>query len=233
MQENRKAREGAQTECQKSREELVLVTKRYMLKMQGYPEQDAALTDAAVSKLLPDALHNEIQQIWDAEEQEEATDGVLEEGGIDWQAEEEEVQANLHERNQGEHLVEAILDRRPSQDALLSDPDEIEASQATKYEYLVKWKGWGAKHNTWKPKEHLIDPGMILRAGGRAALQLSVVTLFVAQCRLHRLQVWWRSGGGGVNVQQHQALLGPIQGLPRHLQSMAGREGAAGGEVPY
>ena len=245
MQENRKAREGAQKECEKSQEELVLVTKRHMLKMQGYPGDEAALTNAAVTKLLPDTLYNEVQQIWDAEEAEEATESVPEGDAIDyWQAEEEVVQANLHERKQGEHLVEAILGRRPSTDALLADPDDIEQlsdpvaiaaeiERATKFEHLVKWKGWGDKHNTWEPKEHLIDPAMILRAGGRAALPMSVVTRFVAQCRLHRLQVWWRSGGGGVKVQDHQALLGPIQGLPRHLQSMAGREGAAGGEVPY
>ena len=73
----------------------MLVTKRHMLKMQGYPGDEAALTNAAVTQLLPDALHNEVQQIWDAEEaEEEATESVPEGDAIDyWQAEEEVVQA--------------------------------------------------------------------------------------------------------------------------------------------
>ena len=27
--------------------------------------------------------------------------------------------------------------------------------EADEVQYLIKWKGWGAKHNTWEPLSHL------------------------------------------------------------------------------
>jgi hypothetical protein len=28
-------------------------------------------------------------------------------------------------------------------------------------EYLIKWKGWGAQHNSWEPREHIMDEELI------------------------------------------------------------------------
>ena len=34
-------------------------------------------------------------------------------------------------------------------------------TEAGTTEYLIKWKGWGAQHNSWEPREHIMDEEML------------------------------------------------------------------------
>ncbi|EUB56924.1 Chromobox protein [Echinococcus granulosus] len=49
-------------------------------------------------------------------------------------------------RNSGIYTVEKLLDRRV---------------RMNKVEYLVKWKNWNDKHNTWEPEKNILDKSLI------------------------------------------------------------------------
>ena len=36
-------------------------------------------------------------------------------------------------------------------------------------EYLIKWRGWGARFNSWEPQEHIVDEGLLAEFEARAA----------------------------------------------------------------
>ena len=65
---------------------------------------------------------------------------------------------NITEEELGEQVfaVEAITKKR---------------IKKSKVEYLVKWKGWSVKHNSWEPEENILDPRLISQYQKRVALE--------------------------------------------------------------
>ncbi|KAK2857373.1 hypothetical protein Q7C36_005292 [Tachysurus vachellii] len=40
--------------------------------------------------------------------------------------------------------------------------ESIEKKRIRKVEYLVKWRGWSPKYNTWEPEENILDPRLLV-----------------------------------------------------------------------
>ena len=59
----------------------------------------------------------------------------------------EKKKAQLKDSNEEEYMVEKIVDKCQSSDGCI--------------EYLLKWKGYADKYNTWEPKEHLFCDDLI------------------------------------------------------------------------
>ncbi|XP_068120617.1 chromobox protein homolog 2 isoform X3 [Hyperolius riggenbachi] len=45
-------------------------------------------------------------------------------------------------------------------------------------EYLVKWRGWSSKHNSWEPEENILDPRLLLAFQKRAGAHRAAFSAF-------------------------------------------------------
>lgn len=67
-------------------------------------------------------------------------------------------------------LLKNMMDGKVDSDSVDSDEDDsVYTAECVKkrrcvqgkVEYLIKWKGWGQKHNSWEPEEHILDKVLI------------------------------------------------------------------------
>lgn len=57
-------------------------------------------------------------------------------------------------------------------------------------EYLIKWRGWGAQHNTWEPREHIMDDELVANFEEKRAAKAAKE---VRAGRRQRAEAGWRA----------------------------------------
>lgn len=58
--------------------------------------------------------------------------------------------------------VRTIMDLGDPEDRVFAAERIIKKRmKSRKTEYLVKWKGWSQRHNTWEPEENILDQRLI------------------------------------------------------------------------
>ena len=95
-----------------------------------------------------DVQKKKAQQITDAEWREQFVEELCQPDAVRWCDGSEAEYAGMLEQLVASGTAEPLdPQKRPDSYLVRSDPADVK--------YLIKWKGWPAKYNTWEPMAHL------------------------------------------------------------------------------